>query len=324
MDQQREAPMPPPLSILVVDDMQYSRTVLRNTLERIGYDDVRLAGSAAEALDALAQRRADVVIADWVMPEMNGLELAAAIRRRDDEAGRYTSIILFTSKDEDKAMLQAFHEGADDFLTKPIQDVQLAARIYAAGRVAMLQNRLMETSSALETANRLLEQQSTTDPITALANQRALNQRLEALVLETQARGGGFCLALVSLDQQDDEQVSPHKDLSSEVLMGFARRLRLAVRPTDLVARIAEEEFALLMHVHSPEGFNRDLFKRVLASITRDGIQTSEGSVPILVSIGAHFHRSDQPLMTIRELMKQTRSNLNQARGQSGARVVVT
>ncbi|WP_040405854.1 response regulator [Ectothiorhodospira sp. PHS-1] len=315
---------PPPLSLLVVDDMQYSRTVLKNTLERIGYDDVRLAGSAAEALDALTQRRADVVIADWVMPEMNGLELSTAIRRQDEEAGRYTAIILFAPKEEDKAMTQALHEGADDFLTKPIQDVQLAARIYAAGRIAMLQNRLMETSAALETANRLLEHQSTTDLITGLANQRALNQRLEALVLETQARGGGFCLALVSLDQQDEAQVSPFEDLSSEVLLGFAKRLRLAVRPTDLVARIAEEEFALLMHVHSPQDFNRDLFKRVLTSITRDGIQTSEGAVPILVSIGAHFHQSDQPLMTIRELMKQTRSNLDQARGQSGTRVVVT
>ncbi|MBK1673567.1 diguanylate cyclase response regulator [Ectothiorhodospira shaposhnikovii] len=312
---------PPPLSILVVDDMQYSRTVLRNTLERIGYDDVRLAGSAQEAQDALAQRRADVVIVDWVMPEMNGLELASAIRLHDEEADRYTSIILFTSKDEDTAMLKAFHQGVDDFLTKPIHDIHLAARIYAAGRIAMLQNRLIETSSALETANRLLEHQSTADPITGLGNQRALNQRLEALVLETQARAGGFCLALVSLDQEDDDQQS---DLSAEVLVGFAKRLRLAVRPTDLVARIAEEEFALLMHVHSPQDFNRDLFKRVLASITQDGIQTSEGPIAIKVSIGAHFHHSEQRLMTIRDLMKQVRINLEKARHQSSTHVVVT
>ncbi|WP_082829875.1 diguanylate cyclase [Ectothiorhodospira sp. BSL-9] len=315
---------PPALSILIVDDMQYSRTVLKNTLERVGYDDVRLAASAPEALSLLGQRRADVVLADWVMPDMNGLELTAAIRTRDEEENRYTAIILFTAKEGDEAMLEAFHQGVDDYLTKPIHNMQLAARVFAAGRMATLQNRLLETSAALKAANQHMENLSTTDPITGLANQRALNQRLEVLVLETQARGGGLCLALVDLDHVD--QVTQHlgHDMGDEVLLGFAKRLRLSVRPTDLVARIGGEEFALLLHVHSPQQFNRELLGRVLHSLSQDGITTSEGKVPIRVSIGAHFHDYQQPLLTIRELMKKAGSNLEEARAAGGNEVVVS
>ncbi|MBK1690922.1 diguanylate cyclase [Ectothiorhodospira mobilis] len=315
---------PPPLSILIVDDMQYSRMVLKNTLERLGYEDVRLAGSAARALESLEERQADVVLADWVMPQMSGLELVQAIRAMDEDRPRYTAIILFTAKEGNDPMLEAFHQGVDDYLTKPINDVQLAARVYAAGRIATLHNRLMETSAALDAANRHLEQQAMVDPITGLANLRALNQRLENVLMETQSRGGALCLAVLDLDHLEHVNARHGHDLGDEVLMGLSRRLRLCVRPTDLVARIGGDEFALLLQVHPPHHFNRDLCRRIHTGIVREGIPTSEGSIPLSVSIGARFHTHGQSLSTVHGLLSLAQDNLRQAKADGGNRVVAS
>ncbi|MFP4244645.1 MAG: diguanylate cyclase [Ectothiorhodospira sp.] len=318
------SPPPPPLSILIVDDMQYSRMVLKSTLERLGYEDVRLAGSAAQALESLEEQQADVVLADWVMPQMSGLELAQAIRAMDEDRPRYTAIILFTAKEGNEPMLEAFHQGVDDYLTKPINHVQLAARVYAAGRIATLNNRLMETSAALQAANHHLELQAMVDPITGLANLRALNQRLENVLMEIQSRGGALCLALLDLDKLEHINVRLGHEVGDEVLMGLARRLCLSVRPTDLVARIGGDEFALLLQVHDPHRLNRALFQRIHENIRREGILTSEGYIDTPISIGARFHEHGHPLLTVHGLISQAQDNLRQAKADGGNRVVAS
>ena len=162
------------LSIIVVDDMQFSRAVLKQALQKNGYTDLRLAESAQACLKMLDERSADVVLADWVMPEMNGLDLTEAIRHMDEERNRYTSIILFTGREGNEAMQEAFERGIDDYLTKPVDEKELAARVFAAGRIATLQNTLLETASALSAANAHLEELATTDSLTGLGNRRYL------------------------------------------------------------------------------------------------------------------------------------------------------
>ena len=107
------------LSIIVVDDLQFSRVVVKTALKKAGYEGVRLADSAAVALEMLEEKPADVVLADWMMPEMDGLELTQKIRQRDEEKGIYTAIILFTAHDEVEYLVKAFDHGVDDFLRKP-------------------------------------------------------------------------------------------------------------------------------------------------------------------------------------------------------------
>ncbi|HHO59337.1 MAG TPA: response regulator, partial [Thiotrichales bacterium] len=107
------------LSIIIVDDLQFSRIVVKTALKKAGYDGVRMADSATEALTMLEQKPADVVLADWMMPEMDGLELTERIRQRDEERGTYTAIILFTAHDGVEYLVKAFEHGVDDYLSKP-------------------------------------------------------------------------------------------------------------------------------------------------------------------------------------------------------------
>ena len=88
----------PDLSLIVVDDMESARQVVDAALRNAGHEDIRLASNGKEVMDLLKERRADVVLADWIMPEMDGLTLTDNIRQLDEELNRYTAIILFTGE----------------------------------------------------------------------------------------------------------------------------------------------------------------------------------------------------------------------------------
>ena len=107
--------------------MQFSRAVVQAALKKAGYTNIRVAESAAQALDAMEKEHADVVLADWVMPEMDGLELTDIIRQIDEEKGTYTAIILFTAQEGIEPLVEAFSRGVDDYICKPPNPHELAA-----------------------------------------------------------------------------------------------------------------------------------------------------------------------------------------------------
>ena len=89
----------PQLSILVVDDAKFSSVMIGRALTKAGYEDIRFANSASAALELIEQRPANVLLADWLMPEMDGLELTAQVRQQDEMSDHYTYIILLTGRD---------------------------------------------------------------------------------------------------------------------------------------------------------------------------------------------------------------------------------
>ena len=124
------------LSVIIVDDLQFSCEVVKSGLKKSGYKDIRTANSANDAMLLLNQRRADVILADFWMPEMNGLEMTDLIRRWDESNNRYTGIILLTAEDNTSSIVVAFDRGVDDFLSKSVNQFELAARVFGAGRTA--------------------------------------------------------------------------------------------------------------------------------------------------------------------------------------------
>ena len=129
----------PMAHVLVVDDSRLQRRILTASLTRWGYR-VSEAASGQEALDACRRDPPDLVISDWMMPGMDGLEFCQAFRRmaRDD----YSYFILLTSKSEKEAVALGLDCGADDFLTKPVNPVELRARISAGARIIDMQREL--------------------------------------------------------------------------------------------------------------------------------------------------------------------------------------
>jgi len=127
--------------VLVVDDSKMQRRILSATLARAGYEVIE-AASGAEALEIAARLVPDLILSDWMMPGMDGLEFCRAFRAQMH--GRYVYFILLTSKTDTNDVAQGLQSGADDFLTKPVNGQELRARIAAGERILRMERELNE------------------------------------------------------------------------------------------------------------------------------------------------------------------------------------
>ncbi|HSN19000.1 MAG TPA: phosphate regulon transcriptional regulator PhoB [Gammaproteobacteria bacterium] len=120
-------------SILVVEDERAIREMVVFTLKRAGFS-VREAEDANAARHAVADRRPDLVLLDWMLPDLSGLELARSLRRED--ATRELPIMMLTARAAEDDKVLGLESGADDYLTKPFSSRELVARIQALLRRA--------------------------------------------------------------------------------------------------------------------------------------------------------------------------------------------
>src|SRR5580704_6411750 len=126
------------MRVLIVDDSEITLMVLEEALRSAGYE-VETARNGQEALAALRGGSCRMVVSDWEMPEMSGVELCRQIRA--DCARSYVYIILLTSRGKPEERVEGLRAGADDFITKPFDNAELIARIGAGERVLSLETR---------------------------------------------------------------------------------------------------------------------------------------------------------------------------------------
>jgi len=301
------------LSIIIVDDLQFSRIVVKTALKKAGYDGVRLADSATKALGMMQEQPADVVLADWMMPEMDGLELTDRIRHRDEEDGTYTAIILFTANEGIDLLVEAFEHGVDDYLRKPPNPHELAARVNAAARIAVMQNDLLETSRQMEDTIKHLEEVAMIDPLTGAGNRRFLKSQLKNQLLEASSRNGGVCLAILEIDQLKEIREQHGLDIANEVLIGMQRRLRRSVRPTDAIAKLDGDLFAILMHYTSVDNYKSSSIERLRGGINQRPFKTSENDIKVSATIGVYYYRGDEEIISAKEMIHRAMHKLDEA-----------
>lgn len=138
-----------PLRVLVVDDSRAQRLTLSALLRRAGY----AVSEAADGLEALAACQADppdIVLSDWVMPGMTGPEFCRAFRALERDS--YGYFVLLTSKTERAEIAHGLEQGADDFLTKPVDPGELRARLGAGARIVEMQRELSNKNRLLGSA----------------------------------------------------------------------------------------------------------------------------------------------------------------------------
>lgn len=126
------------MKILIVDDEIVSRKKMDKLVRSLGHETL-LASNGLEGLELWKQERIRIVVTDWMMPEMNGLELCGKIR--ESEGNLYTYVILVTSKNETEDIITGMEAGADDFITKPFIKEELAVRLRAGERIVGLESR---------------------------------------------------------------------------------------------------------------------------------------------------------------------------------------
>lgn len=141
--------------VLIADDSRAQRGLLRRMLAREGYE-VREAASGLEALEMCREIDFDLIVSDWVMPGMNGLDFCQAFRSL--ERASYGYFILLTSNTEKDAVARGLDIGADDFVSKPVSAPELRARLRAGERILAMQEELGRKNQVIsETLSQLQE-----------------------------------------------------------------------------------------------------------------------------------------------------------------------
>ncbi len=301
------------LSIIIVDDLQFSRIVVKTALKKAGYQGVRLADSASQVLAMLEEAPADVVLADWMMPEMDGLQLTDRIRQRDEENGTYTAIILFTANEGVEYLVEAFEHGVDDYLRKPPNPQELAARVNAAARIAAMQNDLLETSRQMGDTIRRLEEVAMVDPLTGAGNQNMLDIELKTQLAQASTRNGGVCVAMVKLHPLDEIAQQHGESSVQEILISLHRRLRRSVRPTDTIVRRPDNTFVIVMQHTHVDDYRPSAMARILKSINQRAFVTAAGDIALSGVIGVHYYRGDENAISKDEMLRLASEKLRQA-----------
>ena len=219
------------MKVLIVEDDPVSRRVLEANLLEWNYD-VLVASDGGEAWEVLQNPEApNLVISDWMMPNMTGLELCGNIRSM--KKSRYTYFIILTTKAEKEDVIEGLQAGADDFLIKPFDRDELRYRLKIGERIIRLERRIMHMA--------------VTDYLTGLLNRRAFMERMEQEVQRSLRENTPFALIMADIDyfkRINDRYGHQAGDL---VLQKFADRLTESSRPYDIVARYGGEEFVICM-----------------------------------------------------------------------------
>ena len=277
------------LSIVVVDDLQFSREVVKSGLTKSGFVDIRTASSAEEGMYLLNERRADVVLADFWMPGMNGLEMTDLIRRWDENNDRYTGIVLLTAEDTSSSIVVAFDRGVDDFISKSANQFELAARVFGAGRSAYQQNQLRKRIRSVSNQFIRVKQFSLQDPETSLPNRTQMEIHLQSLVDHCATRGGGIALGLIEVNSAESK-------VRLGTLKTIANSLQLNLRPMDLLSRLNANTFAVSIFYPDPLVFKLEMFQRLVSNIKRHTHQTSDEGKHLQISTGI-WHSHDFEIM---------------------------
>lgn len=276
----------PQLSILVVDDAKFSSVMIGRALTKAGYEDVRFANSAGAALKLIEERPANVLLADWLMPEMDGLELTAQVRQQDEMTDHYTYIVLLTGRDGPDVLGHAFDRGVDDFISKSTMNEQLVPRVYAADRICGSFQRLMQENRLLTQNIASLEQRNLIDAVTGLGNARYLHQRLGDSLRQLESRGGALCYLLIGLPEIEAQRQRYGDPFHHELLRGVARRLQQLVRPLDTLTRLDDHHFGLLTMIEDLKACSPSSFKRLHEGLNLKAFKTSEGFISIKAGVG--------------------------------------
>ena len=273
------------LSIMVVDDAKFSSAVIGRELNNAGYQDIRYASSAKEALNLLEQRPASVLLADWLMPEVSGLQLTEMVRQLDESTEHYTYIILLTGREGENVLSEAFDHGVDDFINKASMHEQLVPRIFAADRLCATLQRLLQNNRLLTRNIANLEQRNLVDPVTGLGNLRHLQQRLTDSLRQIDSRGGALCYLLIGLKETADLQNQHGSQFHEELLHSVARRLQQLVRPLDTLVCLNEHHFGLLTTLDNLTECSPSSFKRLHEGLNLKAFKTSEGFISLKAGI---------------------------------------
>jgi diguanylate cyclase (GGDEF)-like protein len=252
----------------VVDDSRLARAAILGILQAIGLCDAQEAATVAQAFDLLGLGRPgpqggpgfDLVLLDVVMPDMDGI--SACRRIKAEPRLREVPVIMVTAQSDVDSLHEAFAAGAMDYITKPIREVELLARVRSAlalkhesDRRRKKEEELVKLARQLALANQELKLLSNRDGLTGVANRRFFDQELAREWNRAQRAGASLAVLMIDIDHFKLYNDRYGHQQGDECLRAVARALAAQVgRPGDLLARYGGEEFAAVLPHTNVEG----------------------------------------------------------------------
>ena len=264
------------MKILIGDDSLTHRVMLEAIVKQWGFEVV-LAEDGQQAWDILSGPDAPrLVLLDWEMPGLDGLEVCRRVREREDQDPPY--ILLLTARRETADIVTGLDAGANDYISKPFENTELHARLRVGARMLDLQRELISAREALE-------YQAHHDALTGLLNRGAVMQEMAREMERVKRDGQALQIGLIDVDhfkQINDTHGHPAGDA---VLQEMARRIEAILRPYDRVGRYGGEEFLVLVSGEIADA-------QALCERLRSGIADQpfvEGQVALRVTVSGGF-----------------------------------
>jgi two-component system, cell cycle response regulator len=252
------------------------RKILHSWLESWGYE-VAVAEDGAKAWEILQQPLSpQLLIVDWMMPRINGLELCRLIRERGQSLYQY--IVLVTAKDDKQDLVRGLEAGADDYLSKPFDRNELRARLRTGRRILTLQDEQTKIREELHF-------QATHDALTGIWNRRAI---LDMMRREFEIAARSNCgIGVIMLDVDHFKHVNDtFGHLAGDaVLKEVANRIQQVIRSYDLAGRYGGEEFLVVLPDCDRERI-QNCAERIRSAIADHPILAEGLSLAVTVSAG--------------------------------------
>ncbi len=264
------------MRVLVAEDNPVTRKLLQRSLERRDYE-VTVAVDGTEARQILLGNDAPkLAILDWIMPGIDGVEICRELRQRASASYIYT--LLLTSKARREDLLKGLEAGADDYLVKPIDPLELQARLRSGLRILALQDQLIAARDAMR-------EQATRDALTGVWNRRAALEILDRDFHRARRLHEPLVVIMLDLDhfkRINDTRGHPGGDA---VLMEVVRRALAVLRPYDSLGRYGGEEFMVIAPGCDAQS-GLDLAERLRESVVASPIPLAPDSLSVTLSLG--------------------------------------
>jgi two-component system cell cycle response regulator len=298
--------------VLVVDDSPVHRKLVEQALEYSAYS-LLFAKSGSEALEIYHRYAPSVVLTDWMMPDISGLELCEQIRA-DSHRG-YTYIILLSAKSEKDNVVKGLAAGADDYLTKPFDAGELLARVGVGCRT-------VELHREIGAKNQQLEEMAHTDSLTCLPNRRALEDWAGRQLRGAARHGFPFWVIHVDLDSFKTINDNFGHDAGDAVLQKFAEILKSNTRASDICGRMGGDEFLVVM-THVEEEYIRATIEPLREELASHVFTFCGAKTSITASFGiAGFQGKEAPAFNA--LVQQADKALYEVKRAGGNQVRIS
>ena len=255
------------MKVLIAEDNLVSRRMLETFRRKWGYDIV-ITTNGREAWEVLQEPEApNLVISDWMMPDLDGLELCRRIREM--ERAEYIYFIILTSKGKKEDVITGLEAGADDYLIKPFNQDELKYRVKIGERIIELERRILRLAS--------------TDSLTEVLNRRAFMERMEQEINRSLRENSPLSLILADIDHFKSVNDRHGHQVGDLVLQRFVSKLTESSRPYDFVGRYGGEEFVICLP-GATDTESRTVAERMRKSVEEMKIMLPESSQSVRIT----------------------------------------